>query len=134
MNITHYLSIGTKAVDLALRAAGMVDAYRDERRLSTFAVEHHLTYRSEMHLGARITAHPQLLARSDRAAHAMVYLVDATHDRLASTLEVVLVHVDLATRRAVPFPDETAAALDAAIERDLATLEAPACGVMGVRR
>ncbi|SNR80970.1 thioesterase family protein [Blastococcus mobilis] len=133
MNITQYLRLGAEAVDLALRAAGMDDDYRERRHLSCFAVEHHLTYRAEMHLGQEITAHPQLLARSDRAAHAMVYLVDATNDRLANTLEVVLVHVDMRTRRSVPFPDEVAESLDAMVLRDVAVLDPPLCGVMGVR-
>ncbi len=133
MNITQYLRLGAEAVDLALRAAGMDDDYRQHRRLSCFAVEHHLTYRAEMHLGEKITVHPQLLARSERAAHAMVYLVDATNDRLANTLEVVLVHVDMDTRRAVPFPAEVAANLDAMVERHVAVLDPPVCGVMGVR-
>jgi acyl-CoA thioester hydrolase len=134
MNITQYLRLGAEAVDLALRAAGMDDEYRDERRLSNFAVEHHLTYRAEMHLGERLSAYPQVLARNARAAHAMVYLVDDTNDRLASTLEAVLLHVDMDDRRSVPFPDEVQTVLDEMIPQHVSTLDAPVCGAMGLRR
>lgn len=134
MNITHYLRLGAETIDRALRAAGMDDQYRDVRRLSSFAVEHHLTYRTEMHLGDHISVHAQLLARSERAAHAMVYLLDDTNDRLANTLEVVLVHVNLDERRSVPFPDDVSSVLDQMIARDRDALEPPVCGAMGLGR
>ncbi|WP_369255415.1 hypothetical protein [Geodermatophilus amargosae] len=63
----------------------------------------------------------------------MVCLVDATDDRLANTLEVVLVHVDVDTRRSVPFPADVGEALDALVERHAAVLDPPVCGVMSVR-
>lgn len=134
MNITQYMRLGAETLDLSLRAAGMDDQYRDVRRLSNFAVEHHLTYRAEMHLGERISVHSQLLARSDRAAHAMVYLLDDTNDRLANTLEVVLVHVNMDQRRSVPFPHDVGAALDRMIEKDRVVLEPPVSGSMGLSR
>jgi len=134
MNITHYLRLGAEAVDLVLRAAGMDDHYRDVDHLSSFAVEHHLRYHAEMRLGERISVYPQLLARSERAAHVMVYLVDDTNERLANTLEAVLVHVDMVERRSVRFPDEVAAVLDRILGEHAEVLDPPVCGVMGLGR
>src|SRR5690606_6305884 len=103
------------------------------RQMSCFAVEHHLTYRAEMHLGEKIAVHPQLLGRSERAAHAMVYLIDESNDRLANTREVALVHVGMDDRRSKPFPEDVAARLDALAAQMSPVLEPPLCGVMGLR-
>lgn len=134
MNITQYLRIGAEALELAQIAAGMDEHYRGGRRMSTFAVEHHLTYRAEMHLGEELSAHPQLLDRDERTYHAMIYLVNDTNDRLANTLEAVLVHVDMDTRRAHPFPPDVAAALDQMVATQSTVLPAPTSGAMGIRR
>jgi acyl-CoA thioester hydrolase len=134
MNITQYLRLGAEAVELVLQAAGMGQDYRDARRLSSFAVEHHLTYRAEMHLGERISVYPQLLDRTERAAHAMVYLVDETHDRLANTLEAVLVHVSMDDRRSTPFPRDVTPQLDEMVAQHSTVLDPPLCGAMGLRR
>lgn len=134
MNITQYLRLGAEAVELVLQAAAMGQDYRDVRRHSSFAVEHHLTYRAEMHLGERILVYPQLLDRTERAAHAMVYVVDETNDRLANTLEAVLVHVSMDDRRSTPFPDDVTPLLDEMVAQHSAILEPPLCGAMGLRR
>ncbi len=84
-------------------AAGGVDAdYIAHRGLSFFTVEHHLRYLAEMRLGDRFTVRPQLLERSEKVLHALSYVLDETHDRLACVLEVSYVHVSMEDRRAVP--------------------------------
>ena len=133
MNITHYLRLGAEGVEAALMPLGINETHRRERGLTMFSVEHHLNYFSEVHLGSRITVHPQLLARSARTLHVVMYLLDATKDRLANTVEVLLAHVDMTTRRAVPFTPEIAAALDAEIARHTAALEPFVSGSMGIR-
>lgn len=134
MNITQYLRLGAEAVELVLQAAGMDQNYRDVRRHSSFAVEHHLTYRAEMHLGQRISVYPQLLDRTERAAHVMVYLVDETNARLANTLEAVLVHVSMDDRRSKAFPEDVRPLLDEMVTQHSAVLDPPLCGAMGLRR
>ncbi|WP_185995924.1 thioesterase family protein [Nocardioides campestrisoli] len=134
MNITQYLRLGAEAVELVLQEAGMDQQYREGRQMSCFAVEHHLTYRAEMHLGEKIAVHPQLLGSSERAAHVMVYLVDETNDRLANTLEAVLVHVGMDDRRSRPFPDDVAPRLTRLAAEMSPVLEPPLSGAMGLRR
>src|SRR5690606_8187295 len=134
MNITQYLRLGAESLEVALEALGMGQEYRDVRRHSNFAVEHHLTYLTEMHLGERIAVYPQLLDRTERAAHAMMYLVDETNDRLANTLEAVLVHVSMDDRRSAPFPEDVLPRLDEMVARHSAVLDPPLCGAMGLRR
>jgi acyl-CoA thioester hydrolase len=135
MNIRHYFDFGSWAVWRSTIEAGVDQAYMDERGMSFFTVEQHLRYFGEMRLGERFTVHDRLLARSRNALHAMAFVLDRERDKLASTFELVYVHVDMAERKSVPIPDDVAARLDARIaEGDELDWAAPVCGAMGVRR
>ncbi|MGZ5414243.1 MAG: hypothetical protein ACXWDC_04035, partial [Aeromicrobium sp.] len=66
---------------------------------------------------------------------AMSFLVSRSDNLLACTLEVILVHVGMDTRRPVDFPEDIADRIDAAIkDQSQLSWPAPVCGVMGVRR
>jgi hypothetical protein len=54
----------------------------------------------------------RLLGRSERAAHALVYLLDDSNHRLSFVMEEILLHIDLETRLTAPWPEDIAAALD----------------------
>lgn len=134
MNVRHYLDLNVNGTLVLIERVGVDDAYRAERRMGLFTVEHHLRYFSELHLGEEVSVHPTVLARSGKAVHMMAYLVDATHGRLANTLELVIVHVDMDTRRPVAMPDDVAAGFDELIEvEERLPWTAPTCGAMGIR-
>jgi acyl-CoA thioester hydrolase len=135
MNVVHYLNFAAAGADVVCRDIGIDDAYRANRRMSTFTVEHHLRYFSELREGDKLSVHPRVLDRSDKVVHILTLLLDRTRERLASTTEIVLVHVNIDTRRPVPMPDDIAAGWDRHIAA-ATTLAwpAPLCGVMGVRR
>ena len=135
MNIGHYFQRGARAMWLRLRDLGVTQDYLQVRRLSYFTAEHHLRYLGEVRLGDRLSIHPHLLERSAKVVHALVYLVDDTHDQLSCLMEISFVHVSMDDRRAVPVADDVAAALDAEIASFAGlTWAPPVTGVMGVRR
>ncbi|MEJ7635080.1 thioesterase family protein [Aeromicrobium sp.] len=135
MNIGRYLEVAAEAVWFRYTAIGMGQAYIDERRLTTFTVEHHLRYLSELRLGDDFSVHVRPIERSAKALHSMAFVLDRTRERLAFTFEDMLVHVGMDTRRTQDFPDDIATALDGTIAA-AAGLDwhAPVCGVMGIRR
>lgn len=134
MNVKHYLEHDTEAVDVLCRSVQIDDNYRSERGLGVFTVEHHLRYFSELHLGDKFSVHTRVIGRNEKAVHALSLLLDRTHDRLANTLELLLVHVSLQTRRAEPIPVDIAAGLDTHITAsDELSWPAPLCGAMGLR-
>ena len=92
-----------------------------------FSAEHHLTYLAELLTGDRISSRVRLLGRSERAAHALVYLLDDSHQRLSFVMEEILLHIDMETRRTAPWPEDVAAALDQQIA-------APGRPAVGARR
>lgn len=135
MNIGRYLEVTSVALWDATTAIGMGAPYIEQRQLTTFTVEHHLRYFSELRLGDEMSAHVRLLERTEKALHGMMVLVDRTRQVLSFTCEVMLVHVDMADRRPSSFPDDIATELDRLIaEHNDVSWPAPVSGAMGVRR
>lgn len=135
MNIRHYLEYGAVAADMVCRDVGIDDAYRAGRRMGVFTVEHHLRYFSEMHEGEEFSAHTRALERSDKAVHLMTFLLDASNRRVSNTLEILLIHVGMDTRRPTPIPLDIAEGWDRHIKESVELdWSAPVCGVIGIRR
>jgi acyl-CoA thioester hydrolase len=132
MNVLHYLDWGHEAL---VERVGIDDAYRAARRMGLFTVEHHLAYFSELRSAATFSVHTRVLDRSDKVLHLMTFLLDRSANRLANTLEILLVHVDLQTRRALRLPTDIAAAFDVHIAHSKSLgWSAPVCGAIGIRR
>ena len=135
MNIGRYLELGGTALWLRCQQElGMPKEYIEERGLSTFTAEHHLTYHAELLEGATVSVRVRLVARSAKVLHAVCLIVDETRQRLACTMETTAVHVDMAERRPVDFPDDVVALIDAALAADDRPWPPPLCGARGVRR
>lgn len=135
MNIRRYMEHCARSADVICRDVGIDDDYRARRRMGVFTVEHHLRYFSELREGEKFSVHSRVLERSDKGVHLMAFLLDRTHERLSNTLEIVLVHVDMDTRRATPMPADIAAGWDRHVAlSDALDWPAPVCGAMGIRR
>ena len=135
MNIVHYLYQGSVGADAIMQRSGLDQSYRSERGMALFTAEHHLAYLSELREGDKFSVHARILGRTDKAVHLMTFLLDRSRQRLSNTLEIMLVHVDLTTRRAVAIPDDIAAGLDKYIaQSDALDWAAPTSGAIAVRR
>lgn len=115
MNVTRYFEAQTSSARTALARAGVDDRYVTERRMGTFAAEHHLRYLGELREGDRLTTRVRFVARSPKAVQLQSFLCEETSGRIACILEVIGVHVSQETRRPVEFPEDIAAELDALI-------------------
>jgi acyl-CoA thioester hydrolase len=111
LNVRHYTGIASEGLDESLVALGIPQDW-PARGHACFSAEHHLTYLAELLTGAEISSRVRLLGRSERAAHALVYLLDDTNQRLSFVMEEILLHIDMETRRTAPWPEDVAAALD----------------------
>lgn len=117
LNVRHYTGIASEGLDEALVPLGIPQNWPSHGH-ACFSAEHHLLYLAELRTGDRMSTRVVLLGRSERAAHAMVYLLDDTHQRLSYVMEEVFLHIDMATRRTAPWPEDVAALLDARIAED----------------
>jgi acyl-CoA thioesterase FadM len=111
LNVRHYTGIASEGLDEALVEVGIPQNWPASGH-ACFSAEHHLTYIAELRTGDKLSARVRLLGRSERAAHALVYLLDESHQRLSFVMEEIFLHIDMATRRTAPWPEDVAAAID----------------------
>jgi acyl-CoA thioester hydrolase len=111
LNVRHYTGIASEGLDESFVALGIPQNWPAQGH-AAFSAEHHLTYLAELLTGDRISSRVRLIGRSERAAHALVYLLDDSHQRLSFVMEEILLHIDMETRRTAPWPEDVAAALD----------------------
>ena len=133
LNVRHYTGIASEGLDESLVALGIPQNWPAQGH-ACFSAEHHLTYLAELLTGAEISSRVRLLGRSERAAHALVYLLDDTNQRLSFVMEEILLHIDLGTRRTAPWPADVAAALDEQVAAQASLpWEPDVSGSMGLR-
>jgi carnitine 3-dehydrogenase len=100
MNEAAYLEFGTWATDGMMRTVGVDDAYVAGGK-SFFTVDTRIRYLDEVHRGAVLTSTTQVLegvGKKMKLFHRL-YKDDGT---LAATIETLMLHTDLTTRRACP--------------------------------
>jgi acyl-CoA thioester hydrolase len=115
LNVRHYLGIGSEGLDESLTSVGIPHNWPRVSGLACLSAEHHLTYLHELRTGDEMSVRVRLLGRAECAAHALVWVVDDTHQRVACSFEEILLCVRLDDRRTSPWPDDIAAGLDARI-------------------
>ena len=116
MNVAYYILVFDRGVDGLFDRLDLGEPYRLRSGCSLFAVESHVTYRAEARLGDRLRVECQLLDADDKRVRFFARMVHVRSGALAATYEGLAIHVDLATRRAVPFPADADARLRAAVE------------------
>lgn len=135
MNIGHYFAFGGHAMwDRNRRDLGMPDEYISERGLTTFTAEQHLRYLGESVEGDRLDVASLVVDAGSRSMHMAALILNRTREQLSCVMEAVAVHVDYATRRPVPFPDDVAELIAKAVEQDRVDWPLPLSGAVGVRR
>ncbi len=134
LNIRHYVGIASEGLDESLNACGIPQNWPTVAGSGIFSAEHHMLYLAELRTGDQISVRVRLLARSERAMHVLVYLLDDTHRRISYVMEEIFLHVDMDSRRTAPWPEDVAAMLDARVAEHAAlSLPAPVSGSMALR-
>ena len=124
LNVRHYTGIASEGLDESLVGEGIAQNWPAMGH-ACFSAEHHLTYLAEVRTGDMMSTRVRLLGRSERAAHALVYLLDESHQRLSFVMEEIFLHIDMETRLTAPWPEDVAAALDRRIATDAGLPWAP---------
>ncbi|WP_248582691.1 thioesterase family protein [Nocardioides sp. InS609-2] len=118
LNVRHYLGIASEGLDESLVSLGIPQNWPISAGHACFSAEHHCTYLTELRTGDMMSARVRLLGRSDRAAHALVYLLDETHGQVSYVMEEIFLHIDMSTRRTAPWPEDVAANIDRRVAED----------------
>ena len=97
MNEAHYIEISAQASDRFMEMIGADAAYIASGS-SYFTVENHVCYLHEITAGDRIYVTTQVIAGEGKKLHLFHRLI-TTSGVVAATVETMLLHVDLGTRR-----------------------------------
>ena len=134
LNVRHYLGIGSEGLDESLVDLGIPIMWPINDGHACFTAEHHVTYLNELRTGNQMSVRVRLLGRSERAAHALVYILDDTHQQVSCIFEEIFLHIDLSVRKTAPWPEDVAANMDARIaEHAQLPWEPDTTGSLGLR-
>jgi acyl-CoA thioester hydrolase len=106
MNLAYYIVLFDYATDALFDAIDIGRRYKDRTNNGTFAVEMHNLYERELLLGDRVRVSTQILAADGKRLHLAHEMFMVANGRRAAMQELMYLHVDLSTRRVVPFPDD----------------------------
>ncbi|WP_373356446.1 carnitine 3-dehydrogenase [Pseudoroseicyclus sp. CXY001] len=121
MNETHYVELASRASDRFMEMIGADAAYIDGGQ-SYFTVENIVRYLGEVKVGEKLRVSTQVLAGEGKKLHLFHHLTRG--DELVATVESLLLHVDLTTRR-TSLPGEAVAAVLGNVAADHARLPRP---------
>jgi acyl-CoA thioester hydrolase len=106
MNMGYYVVVFDLATDAWLAWVGLDETHRRARRVTTFCLEAHVTYHREVREGDPLRFTTRLLAFDAKRIHYFHEMYHAEAGYLASTNELMSLHVSAETRRAAPMAEE----------------------------
>lgn len=112
MNVAYYVLVFDHATDGLLDAIGLDAAGREACGGSVFVVEAHVTYENEVLAGDAVEVETRVLDVDDKRIHLFhrMFRPDDEHATVA-TNELMIVYVDMVTRRTAAMPVEVRARL-----------------------
>jgi len=124
MNVAHYVAVFDQATDCFLHNLNMGPDYVRDAQHSAFVVDMNVAYRRELQLHAPFYITTQLLDFDAKKLRIYHQLFHEQEGYLAATNELLLVHVNLASRRSNPFPPKIVVSLEK-MARQHRSLEMP---------
>lgn len=106
LNLAYYQVLFDRATDGLFAVLGIDSGYAASRNLTMFALEAHISYLREIGEGERVFVDSQILDHDEKRLHIFQTLVQAEEAFVSATCEIMQLHVDMASRRAAPFPDD----------------------------
>src|SRR5262245_7356053 len=116
MNVGYYLVVFDLATDAFLAWVGLDAAHRRGHGVTTLCFEAHVTYHREVRAGDPLRFTTLLLAHDTKRLHYIHAMYHAEAGYLASTNELMSLHVSEATRRGTSWPPTCSSAPPASSE------------------
>ena len=103
MNVAYYVLVFDHATDTLLESIGLDEKHRESKGNSVFVAEAHLTYEKEVMEGNKLTVSTQVLDVDKKRIHLFHRMHLDGSDNLIATNELMVLSVNLTTRRVAPF-------------------------------
>ncbi len=105
MNVAFYVLAFDHATDAFLDRVDLGIDYRRRTDCSVFVAEAHVTYEREASEGDGLRFTTQVLDVDGKRLHLFHRMYVGSEDSLAACIELMMLHVDLKTRRTAPLPE-----------------------------
>jgi acyl-CoA thioester hydrolase len=112
LNMAYYNVLFDNALGEALALVGLAEDYVRGRNKSFFTGEVHVVYKRELKPNDMARVRLQLVDFDEKRLHIVEELCHAVEGWVSATCELISLHVDLETRKVVPFPDDILANLE----------------------
>ena len=106
MNVAYYVLIFDHATDVLLNHVGLNENYRNRTSESVFVVESHIVYSHEVFEGRKVEIETLILDVDDKRLHIFMTMREIGSSITAATIEIMILHVDLNTRKSSSFPTQ----------------------------
>ena len=135
MNVAFYVLAFDRASDVWFEHLDLGEAYRARTGCSLFALELHVVYLSELKHGDPLRITTQLLDHDDKRLHFFHRMYHRDRGTLSACLEIMALNVEMAARKARPFPPRALARIEAVAAAHAALPRPAEAGrIIGIRR
>ena len=107
MNVAYYVLVFDHGTDALFELLDMGPDYRARTESSDFVVESHICYISEVVEGDPLQVASILLMHDKKRMHLFHHMYNGETGKLCATIELMVVHVDMISRRSSFFSEET---------------------------
>ncbi|SRR5579883_717633 len=134
MNVAYYVLAFDHATDVWFEHLELGEAYRKRTGCSLFALELHVLYSAELKQGDKLRITTQLLGFDDKRLHFFHRMYHAETGMPSACLEIMGLNVEMAARKAKPFPKEALPRIEAVAAAHAALPRPPEAGrVIGLK-
>jgi acyl-CoA thioester hydrolase len=105
-NMAYYSVLFDQCSDEAFSLVGLGPDYVKERNCSYFTLEAQVNYLAELKVGDEVRITLQLHDYDAKRIHFFLHMFHAKHGWLSATMESLCLHVDMAEKKAAPWPDD----------------------------
>jgi acyl-CoA thioester hydrolase len=113
LNMAYYNVLFDRACDAFVATAGLGPDYLETRGCSYMTAEIHVCYLREVFLADPVRVRTRILDLDDKRLHLFSELIHADDGWVSATSEQMYLHLDMTTRRVVPWPADLRDGLEA---------------------
>ncbi|WP_233152906.1 thioesterase family protein [Motiliproteus sp. MSK22-1] len=125
MNDACYVTVFSKAIDEFMIHIGLDEAFREQRQVSIYTLQSMVHYLQEVSEGEPLRVEVQLLESDSKKLRVFFTMLQDDKNEELAAMETLLLHMDMALRKAAPFLPATQARIDG-IQDSQRLLEFPA--------
>jgi len=112
MNMAYYVLVFDQIWELILEKFKMGEQSAKTTNMSTMVVETHTTYNNEVKEGDEVQINLTFLDHDKKRLHYKMEMIEKSSKKLAATLEMLSLYIDLNQRKVTEFEQEKAKLMD----------------------